>query len=140
LFCEIHALFGIPRSTADREIAEVYRENSQRIYIETIAAAICNILLAATSLGIGSVWLTGTGERDTAAKLKAALKIPDILDIICFIPLGYPPDEKPGLRTPRSLDNVTHFDEFDITKWRTDEQADKFCNDPHNLGRVLQDR
>ena len=120
---------AFPRSTADREIAEVYRENSQRIYIETIAAAICNILLAATSLGIGSVWLTGTGERDTAAKLKAALKIPDILDIICCIPLGYPPDEKPGLRTPRSLDNVTHFDEFNLTKWRTEEQAEKFCND-----------
>jgi nitroreductase len=120
---------AFPRSTANREIAKMYRENSQRIYIETITAAICNIILAATSLGLGTVWLTGTGETDTAAKLRSTLKIPEVLDIICCIPLGYPPDDKPSLRTPRSLNNVIHLDEFDKIKWRTGEEANRFCND-----------
>jgi nitroreductase len=120
---------AFPRSTANSEISAMYRENSQRIYIETVTAAICNIILAATSLGLGTVWLTGTGESDTSAKLKSVLKIPGILDIICCIPLGYPPDEKPNLRTPRPIDNVIHVDEFDKTKWRTDDEASSFCND-----------
>jgi nitroreductase len=120
---------AFPRSTASPEIAIMYSVNSQRIYIETITAAICNIILAATSLGLATVWLTDTGEADIAARLRSALKIPEILDIICCIPLGYPPDDKPSLRTPRSLDNVIHLDEFDKTKWRTEEEANRFCND-----------
>lgn len=118
-----------PRSTASNEIAKMYMENSQRIYIETISAAICNILLAATSLGLGTTWLTGTGESVSEAKFRSVLKIPEVLDIICCIPLGYPPNDKPSLRTPRPLDNVMHIDEFDESKWRTDEDARRFCND-----------
>jgi nitroreductase len=118
-----------PRSSVSHELSEMFAENSQRIYLESVTAAICNIILAATSLGLGTVWLTGTGEKETADRLKALLKIPEILDIICCIPLGYHPSDKPSPRNPRPLENVVHTDEFDKSKWRTDEEAQRFCND-----------
>lgn len=118
-----------PRSDASEQLATMYRENRERIYMQTITAAICNILLAATSLGLGTVWITGTGESITEQQLKAALKIPQVLDIICCIPLGYPPDERPSPRTPRPLETVVHFDEFDVSKWRTDQEVERFVQD-----------
>ena len=130
-----------PRSDASKELARMYRENSERIYIQTITAAICNILLTATSLGLGTVWLTGAGESITEQQLKAALKIPQVLDVICCIPLGYPPaDEQPigrfdqfdtSRRTPRPLETIVHFDEFDVSKWRTDQYVERFVEDKH---------
>ena len=116
----------------------MYRENSEKIYIQTITAAICNIILAATSLGLGTVWLTGAGESITEQQLKAALKIPPVLDIICCIPLGTPHSLKTmahhdqfdaSRRIPRPLETMVHFDEFDVSKWRTDEEAEQFIQD-----------
>jgi nitroreductase len=118
-----------PRGTASVEISRMYEENSRRIYIETITAAICNIILAATALGMGSTWLSGAGESITEAKLRSVLKIPDALDILCCIPLGYPASDRPSPRTPRPLENVLHMDEFDRSKWRSDEDVRRFCND-----------
>ena len=118
-----------PQSDASEELSRMYRENSERIYIQTIAAAICNILLAATSLGLGTVWITGTAESITEQQLRAALKIPQELQTICCIPLGYPPDEPLSPRIPRPLETMVHFDEFDVSKWRTDQDVERFVQD-----------
>ena len=96
---------------------------------EQIAAAIFTIMLAATSLGLGTAWLTGSGESETEARLRPVLNIPEVLDIICCIPLGYPTNNKPSRRKPRPLENVIHIDEFDKRKWRTDEDVRQFCNE-----------
>jgi len=122
---------AFPRSDASEELSKMYRENSEKIYVQTITATICNIILAATSLGLGTVWLTGTGESITEQQLKAALKIPQVLDIICCIPLGYLPDERASRRIPRPLETVVHLDEFDVSKWRTDQEAERFIQDKH---------
>jgi nitroreductase len=118
-----------PQSKVNEEMAKMYRDNSQVIYIQTISAAICNILLAATSLGLGTVWITGTHESITEQQLRETLKIPEILDVICCIPLGYPADKRPSLRTPRPLESSVHFNEFDAGKWRSDQEVEKFAND-----------
>ena len=117
-----------PQSNASEELSRMFWENSERIYIQSISAAICNILLAAASLGLGAVWWTGTGESITGQQLKAVLKIPEALDTICCIPLGYPSGE-PSLRTPRPLGNMVHFDEFDVSKWRPDQFVERFARD-----------
>lgn len=118
-----------PQSDASEDLARMYRENSEKIYLETITAAICNILLAATSLGLGTVWITGTGESITEQQLRSVLKVPQVLDIICCIPLGYPPTERPSLRTARPLETMVHFDEFDASKWRSDQDVQRFVQD-----------
>lgn len=120
-----------PQSNASTELTQMYRDNSDAIYIQSVTAAICNILLAATSLGMATVWITGTHESIIENKLKAALNIPEMLDIICGIPLGYSPDKRPSLRTPRPLENIVHIDTFDANKWRTDHDVEKFVKSKH---------
>jgi FMN reductase (NADPH) len=120
---------AFPRSTYSDEISNMYLDNSQRIYIQTITSAVCNIILAATSLGLGTVWLTGAGESETEAKLKSIIHIPAVLDIICCIPLGYPSNDNPSSRSARPIDSILHVDEFDRNKWRTNEAVLRFCND-----------
>lgn len=120
-----------PQSNASEELAKMYKDNSDFIYVESVTAVICNILLAATSLGMATVWLTGAHESITEKQLRAALDIPEALDIICCIPLGYSPDKRPSLRTPRSLENLIHFDKFDRSKWRTDCDVERFVKNKH---------
>ncbi len=115
-----------PQSNASEELAKMYKDNSEAIYFQSITAAICNMLLAVTSLGMVTVWITGTHESIIENQLRAALNIPETLDIICCIPLGYSPDKRPSSRTPRPLENIVHFDTFDKKKWRTDEDVEKF--------------
>ena len=115
-----------PQSNASEELAKMYKDNSEVIYFQSVTAAICNILLAATSLGMATVWITGTHESIIEKQLRATLSIPETLDIICCIPLGYSPDKRPSLRTPRPLESVVHFDTFDKKKWRTDQDVEKF--------------
>jgi len=120
-----------PQSNASEQLASMYRKNSERIYIQSIAAAVCNILLAATSLNLGTTWITGTAETQTGQKLKEALKIPQVLDIVCCIPLGYLPSAPSSQRVPRPLGNIVHLDVFDASMWRTDGFVEKFANDKH---------
>jgi len=120
-----------PQSNASEELARMYWENSERIYMQTITAAICNILLAATSLGLGTAWVTGASESPFDQQLKKVLKIPQELQPVCCIPLGYLPDERPSPRTPRPLETMVHFDEFDVSKWRTDQDVERFVQDKH---------
>jgi nitroreductase len=136
-----------PQSNASEEMRRMFWENSERIYIQTVTAVICNIILAATALRLGTVWLTGAGEDITAQQLKAALKIPQVLDVICCIPLGpyrsmkdmaYHDQFDISHRTPRPLETMVHIDEFDTGKWRTDEQAERFIQDKHTRAKFFK--
>ena len=119
-----------PRSEEGHEMAGIYEENSERILIESLTYAITYINLAAVSLGLGTVFLSSPGESITAGRLREALNIPDKLDPICCLPLGYPSHLRqvgisPKERTPRPLDSMVHLDGFDRTKWRSDRDVAK---------------
>lgn len=119
-----------PQSKASKQLTKMYGENSDRIHMQSISAAICYILLAACSLGLGTVWYTGTGESITQNKLREILNIPRQLETICCIPLGYPQSEGLSARCPRPLESMIHFNEFDISKWRSDKDVDSLVG--HN--------
>ena len=66
--------------------------------LESASAAMENLLLAATELGLGTCWMTGP-LRDEKA-LRGILAIPDEKEIVAITPLGYPqeiPREQPRL-------------------------------------------
>ena len=115
-----------PQSIASKELTKMFRDNSDAIYLQSITAAICNVLLAATALGMATVWITGTHESITEQQLREALNIPETIDIICCIPLGYSPDKRPSLRTPRPMETLVHVDTFNKNKWRTDHDVERF--------------
>ncbi|NPV88304.1 NADH dehydrogenase FAD-containing subunit [Coprothermobacteraceae bacterium] len=59
-----------------------------------VSAAVQNLMLAAWAEGIGSCWIGSFEEQ----QVKELLRLPDHLQPIALVPLGYP-DEKPA--TPR---------------------------------------
>jgi nitroreductase len=59
--------------------------------IQTVSAAIQNLLLAAYAEGLGACWMTG--PLHVAEKINAALDIRDKV-LVAVIPIGYP-DESP---------------------------------------------
>lgn len=73
------------------------------------AAAMENLLLAASALGLGGCWLGVPTLR--AERLKALLGIPDDAEVVGVTPLGYP-DEAPGPRPRLPLAEVVHFDRW----------------------------
>ena len=71
------------------------------------AAAMENILITAPTIGLGTVVIGGF-EKD---KIKEFLEIPEEIEPVCLIYLGYPKEEK----NPRTkyLDEAVHWEKFD---------------------------
>lgn len=76
--------------------------------IQSAAASIQNINLAATSLGLGTLWMCGITSSD---KVKTVLNVPDFLTLIALVCIGYPEDE-PIPPPRRSLSSMVHWDSF----------------------------
>jgi nitroreductase len=62
--------------------------NYQKAYLESSSAAMENILLAATALGLGGCWMLGPLEDEKY--LRQMLEIPNNKEIVALTPLGYP--------------------------------------------------
>lgn len=62
--------------------------NFRKADLESASAAMENLLLAATALGLGTCWMTGP-LRDEVT-LRGILAIPDDKEIVAVTPLGYP--------------------------------------------------
>lgn len=67
--------------------------------LESASAAVQNLLLAATALGLGTCWMTGP-IRDEKT-LRQILALPDDREIVAVTPLGYPEKIPPA---PARLD------------------------------------
>ena len=75
--------------------------------IQDTAAAIQNIHLAATALGLGTCWIGAFREEP----VKKLLKIPDGVRPVAIIPVGYPA-EQPSPRPRRPLNEIVHYEIF----------------------------
>jgi len=71
--------------------------------------AVENLLLTARALGLGACPTTLPLQDRTAA--KAALNMPEHVEPICLIPVGYPKG-KFGPVTRRPLDHILHWDRW----------------------------
>lgn len=69
--------------------------NMQKANLESASAAMENLLLAATALGLGTCWMTGPLQDERS--LRTILGVPDDKEIVAVTPLGYP-DEAPPAR------------------------------------------
>lgn len=63
-------------------------------WVQDCAAATENILVAATALGLGSVWLGVYPEQDRMVGLRKLLGIPEYIIPFAIIPVGYPDEQK----------------------------------------------
>lgn len=90
------------------------------IYASSMSAAFIHMLLAATTLGLGSQYITLTSSPIKEKRIKEKLGIPDHMKIYDTLALGYPKYE-PRKKFTRELQDIVHFGNYDMSKSQTDE-------------------
>ena len=86
-------------------------EHKKESVSNSIAAAIQNMILMATALGVGSLWMTPVSTDE----IKQLLRIPETLHLVALVALGYPARDDMEKTTRRSLETVVHYDKFNAT-------------------------
>ena len=69
---------------------------SERYWEQDCSAATQNILLAATTLGLGSVWLGCHPRKERKDGVRRILRIPESIEVLSVIAIGHPAEEKPA--------------------------------------------
>lgn len=95
--------------------------NTDSIFYSSLANAFLYIQLIVKILGLGSQWITGTTQANIQLEIKRLLRIPEYMVIYDTIALGYPASA-PNPKTVRTLDEITHYDQYDNLKSETDDE------------------
>ncbi len=78
--------------------------------LQDLSAAVENILLAATALGLGSCWLGMHPRKERMEDIRKLFSLPDGIIPMCGIALGWPAEQPPP-RT-RYRDECVHNDKW----------------------------
>ena len=83
-----------------------------KYYLEDGCAATCNILLAATALGIGSCWIAGD-KKPYCQQVNTLLSVPVDRKLISLIALGYPQEREAfKIMAKKELKELLHWEKF----------------------------
>jgi 5,6-dimethylbenzimidazole synthase len=107
------------------ELDKMYRENAERILLQSVAAATMSAHLAAAALGYNVWWVTAIGQEKAQQAMKPLLGIPaelSVLDIMCFGPSAKPPYK----RWKKNLTDISNWNRFDSAHFMTDAQIDEW--------------
>jgi len=99
----------------------LYRQNAERILLQSVAASTMSAHLAAAALGYAVWWITAIGQEDIQKKIKPLLGVPEelaIIDVMCF----GPPLKASYKRWKRRLDQIVNWDRFNPENFMTAEQ------------------
>jgi len=107
------------------ELDRMYKENAERILLQSVAAATMAAHLAAAALGYNVWWVTAIGQEKAQAAMKPLLGVPDalsVLDIMCF----GPPAKAPYKRWKKELGQIVSWNRFDPAQHLTEAQIDEW--------------
>jgi len=79
-------------------------------WIEDCSAATENMLLAASGIGLGAVWVAIYPIKQREKMVREILDIPPNRRVLCLVPIGNPAEEKPA-RTRYEASKI-HFDTY----------------------------
>ncbi len=85
------------------------QEGERGLAVQSLGAAVQNMLLAAHSNGLGACWFCAPAFCKEA--VRKALKIPEEVEPQALIALGYPA-EKPSAPRRKRLDNYSYLDRW----------------------------
>jgi nitroreductase len=92
------------RALTDSRAAQMRQwRNVADTRIQSVSSAVAYLLLVLHQMGLGAVWMTGPTQAK--GEIEKILEIPSGLDLIAFIPLGYPA-ENPPLRERKPVKEV----------------------------------
>ena len=117
-------LCGDPRTTEAYPVYTVYQRGLS-VFESSLASAFLYMHLAATSLGLGSRWISATRNYYVQCLTKDLLGIPKELEIYDTMAIGYP-DSESQPRLVRAKEEIVHYDSYDKSKSRTDEEVRAF--------------
>jgi nitroreductase len=66
----------------------------ERYWVQDCSAATENLLLAATALGLGAVWLGVYPKEDRVAAVRGVLDLPKTITPLNLVSIGHPAEEK----------------------------------------------
>jgi nitroreductase len=95
------------REKVDPTVQELSRWRSVAdTRIQSVASAIAYLLLVLHQMGLGAVWMTG--PMQAKGDIENILKVPEEMDLVAFIPVGYPA-ENPAPRERKPVKDVTQI-------------------------------
>ncbi|MEW6357313.1 MAG: nitroreductase family protein [Planctomycetota bacterium] len=78
-------------------------------HLQSLSAAVENMLLKATEMGLGTCWMAGFTGDD---KIRRILSIPPHFEIACIVLIGYP-DEDPPRPYKSPVEQILHFNKYE---------------------------
>ena len=100
-----------------------YRENAERILLQSVAASTMSAHLAAAALGYNVWWVTAIGQESAQKEMKPLLGIPEDLAVIDIMLFG-PPLKPPYKRWKKALPQIMSWNRFDPANHMTLEQIE----------------
>jgi nitroreductase len=95
------------REENDAEAGLIRKQrNSVDTRIQSVSSVIAYLLLVLHRMGLGAVWMTG--PMQAKEEIEKILKIPENMDAIALIPVGYP-DESPDTRGRKPVEDISSF-------------------------------
>ena len=92
----------LARAKVDERAAQMHQWSATiDSRIQSVSAAITNLLLVFHQMGLGAVWMTGPLPQ-CKGDVEKILNVPADMDIVALIPVGYPADSPTGQRRPVS--------------------------------------
>jgi len=119
-------LFGDTRTKVG--LPMIYRFDylrCQSIFTSSLASAFLYMHLAATTLGLTSMWVSGVQDPLVHCLLKDLLGIPGELEVYDMMVVGYPAS-KPRPKLMRAKEKMVHYDYCGKEDFRTDGEVNDF--------------
>jgi nitroreductase len=69
------------------------QKTSERHWVEDTSVATQNLLLAASALGLGAVWISLYPKKKHQKAVRELLDIPDHMGVLCAVAVGRPADK-----------------------------------------------
>jgi nitroreductase len=107
------------------ELDRLYKQNAERILLQSVAASTMSAHLAAAALGYAVWWITAIGQEDIQQRNKPLLGVPDelaVIDVMCF----GPPLKPSYKRWKKRLDQIMSWGRFNPDHYMTDAQIDEW--------------
>lgn len=87
------------REKVDAEAVRIRRyRNVANSRIQSVSSGIAYLLLVLHQMGLGAVWMTGPIQAKE--EIEKLLRVPPELDVVAFIPVGYPAESPSKERKP----------------------------------------
>lgn len=103
----------------------LYKQNAERILLQSVAASTMSAHLAAAALGYAVWWITAIGQEDIQRRIKPLLGVPDdlaVIDVMCF----GPPAKPSYKRWKKTLGQIVSWGRFDPAQYLTEAQIDEW--------------